>query len=282
MASNSEMNLPGTSGINNNHQNNNNNYIKTEFRDSEGDPTKKILIHICQLCETELKSDNEVKKHCEQKHDEQFLDTNNENNKSATILYGPAKVDKNGIWEKMKGLNNEQRTFVMHVYKCIKNNENLPLRIFLNGSAGVGKSYVIDTLYQLITHHYDTLPGASPDTTKVLLTALTGKAASNIDGMTIHSAFGLRVQSSRDVISEKRKKDTRKVMQDLKLIIIDEISFVSSELLERINKKLNSLFKSDKTFGGFSIIFVGDLLQLPPIGRLVFLPPKKSTGRSYR
>lgn len=70
----------------------------------------------------------------------------------------------------------------MHVLHCFKTNANLPLRLFLSGSAGVGKSTVINCLYQLLTHHFDNLPGADKDAMKVLL-----------NEMTLHTAFALPV-----------------------------------------------------------------------------------------
>lgn len=237
-----------------------------------------ILYYICLDCDQEeFANESDFKDHRAKKHGDEFCEPNSENEYLSPKLYSPARKPKDEILKLMEGLNDEQRSLVMYILKCIKTRTNLPLRIFLNGSAGVGKSYVINTLYQLISHHYDTVSGANPTTIKVLLTALTGKAASNINGMTIHSAFKLLVTGSKnDRMGEKMKKALRKETMDLKFIIIDEISFVSSDLLERVNKKLQDLYPSSSTFGGLSVIFVGDLLQLPPIGGLVFLPSKKS------
>lgn len=90
----------------------------------------------------------------------------------------------------MTKLNSKQREFVMHVLKCFKTNQNLPLRIFLSGSAGTGKSFVIKILYHLITKHLRSIPGdINEDSDVMLLAASTGVAAHLIGGNTFHSAF---------------------------------------------------------------------------------------------
>uniref|UniRef100_A0A1X7TXZ5 ATP-dependent DNA helicase n=1 Tax=Amphimedon queenslandica TaxID=400682 RepID=A0A1X7TXZ5_AMPQE len=70
-------------------------------------------------------------------------------------------------------------------------------------------------------------------------------------------------------------KASHKVMktelQDLKMVIIDEVSMVSSLNLTYIHMRINDLFESDEWFGGKNVLFVGDILQLPPVrGKPVF------------
>ena len=64
-------------------------------------------------------------------------------------------------------------------------------------------------------------------------------------------------------------KASHKVMktelQDLKMVIIDEVSMVSSLNLTYIHMRMNDLFQSDEWFGGKNVLFVGDILQLPPV-----------------
>ena len=66
-----------------------------------------------------------------------------------------------------------------------------PFHLFLSGSGGVGKSHLIKIIYQsaskLLQHH-----GGSLGKSRVLILAPTGVASININGKTIHSAFGLR------------------------------------------------------------------------------------------
>ena len=75
-------------------------------------------------------------------------------------------------------------------YILLKNKvSDLPLTTFLSDGAGVGKSWLINALYYAITNYLDGLVGENPDDTKVLKVALTGKAAYNIGGNTIHSVL---------------------------------------------------------------------------------------------
>lgn len=102
----------------------------------------------------------------------------------------PTRISSEKIHEMFENLNNEQREFAMHVLNCFKL-DILPLKIYSSGSAGVGKSYLINLLYQLITNYYDNEPGGDLDKMIVVLAAPSGKAAYLIDGMTLHTAFSL-------------------------------------------------------------------------------------------
>ena len=68
-----------------------------------------------------------------------------------------------------------------------------PLRLFITGNAGTGKSFLIKTLYSSVskTLHFRT---SSVDKPKVLLLAPTGVGAINISGTTIHSGLGIPVE----------------------------------------------------------------------------------------
>jgi len=59
----------------------------------------------------------------------------------------------------------------------------------------------------------------------------------------------------------------------VKLIICDELSMVSNQQLVFINKRLQEFFCTKEPFGGHSLIFVGDLWQLPPIGNSAIFSP---------
>lgn len=132
----------------------------------------------------------------------------------------------------------------------INNGEN----IFLTGSGGVGKSYVIDHI-------------STPNT---LICAPTGIAALNVGGITCHKAFGLPTEVVRD--KHRRvggKIDTTFVElfsdNSIQRIIIDEVSMLRRDYFELIDFKLKKIKKSDKPFGGIQVVVVGDFFQLEPI-----------------
>ena len=65
------------------------------------------------------------------------------------------------------------------------------------------------------------------------------------------------------------------MLQDLELIIIDEISMISADMLYKVNQRVCEIFISDDYFGGKLVLLVGDLMQLRPIkGRFIFEAPK--------
>ena len=92
-------------------------------------------------------------------------------------------------------LNKEQKEFFYHVLHLIKTSEE-PFYCFLSGGAGVGKSHVTKALYQAALKYYCTRPVIDFSQTKVLMLAPTGKAACNIKGSTIHSAFAIPASQS--------------------------------------------------------------------------------------
>lgn len=117
----------------------------------------------------------------------------NKKSETLTRFCIPQRVDSAELRKLMICLNTEQKEFVLHVLHCFKTQRKIPLKIFLSGSAGVGKSKVIEVLYQVITHYYDNKPGSEKDKIVVLLCAPSGKAAFLINGVTLHTAFALPV-----------------------------------------------------------------------------------------
>ena len=146
-----------------------------------------------------------------------------------------------------------------------------PLQIFITGGAGTGKSHLIKTVFAALTKTLS-YKSESAGKSKVLLLAPTGVAAVNIAGTTIHSALGIPIDCRGlqvPKLSNKRRCSLRLEFEDLKAIIIDEISMVSNKLLLHIHQRLLDIFgytnNCSKPFAGISIIVVGDLYQLPPV-----------------
>lgn len=149
------------------------------------------------------------------------------------------------------------------------------------GGAGVGKSTLIKAINQTVTRYFKRKPGVNPNTSFVFLAAPTGKAAFNIDGNTLHSLFQIPInQQERQFIplSNDTANTLFSIFINVKVIIIDEISMVGTKLFYYLNFRLQQIFKSDKLFGGISIIVLGDFKQLPPVGDAwIFTPYKNDT-----
>ena len=180
----------------------------------------------------------------------------------------PSRMSEDEFLDLCRRLNLIQRRIFLHTLHCFKTNKQLPMYLYIGGGAGVGKSTLIKALYEGLVRYFNSLPSTNPDTTKVLLTAPTGKAAHNIHGMTLYSAFALPVTEfggempnlSSSVLNTLRSK-----LLCLKLIIIDEISMVGSKIFSQINHRLKAILDTSLDFGGVSIICVGDFHQLRPV-----------------
>lgn len=127
--------------------------------------------------------------------------------------------------------------------------------VFLTGGAGVGKSYITN---EVITHYRKVGK-------QVVALGSTGVSAVNIGGFTVHSFFAFGISGNFEELaqSDKRNKkrliDLKKALKATDLIIIDEISMVSADLLDMISYRL----KANGFLG--KVLFVGDFFQLPPV-----------------
>ena len=179
----------------------------------------------------------------------------------------------------LRELNVKQRAIVMfHRNWCkkaiiaLKEGKPVePYHVFLSGPGGVGKSHVIRLIHS-DTLKFIRLSGTiEPDDVTVLLTAPTGVAAFNINGMTLHSAFllGRSKHCAFQPLGHDRMNTLGSKLSKLTLVIIDEVSMVGSNMLLEIHKRLQQIkgVSDDVIFGGVSILAVGDLYQLPPVGQ---------------
>ncbi|XP_078660053.1 uncharacterized protein LOC144904785 [Branchiostoma floridae x Branchiostoma belcheri] len=99
-------------------------------------------------------------------------------------------------------------------------------------------------------------------------------AAFGINGMTLHSALSLSCGLNRgkdyQPLSSDRLNTLRSRLGKLKLLVVDEVSMVGADLLYHIHRRLQDICGSpdpDSRFGGVSILAVGDLFQLQPVGQ---------------
>ncbi len=137
--------------------------------------------------------------------------------------------------------------------------------IFLTGKAGTGKS----TFLKYICNHTKK---------KYVVLAPTGIAAINAGGVTLHSFFKLPFRPmlpddpdlslSHGRIFEffKYPKEKRKIIAEVDLIIIDEISMVRADIIDCVDRILRVYSGNMRLpFGGKQLLFVGDVFQLEPV-----------------
>ncbi|XP_054166272.1 uncharacterized protein LOC128963769 [Oppia nitens] len=181
----------------------------------------------------------------------------------------PKIIDEDEYRKMMRSLNIEQRNITMDILHRFKTGKT-PFNIILMGSAGVGKSHVLKCIYQSIIRFINTIQGTDLDSIKILITAYTGKAAWNVDGITLHAALAFPHQQISGGNLNKLSADTSNTMRcklkDLKLLVIDEISLCSNKIFNWIDKRLKEIFQNTLPFGGISILLIGDLHQAKPVG----------------
>lgn len=132
--------------------------------------------------------------------------------------------------------------------------------VYLTGSAGTGKTYLINQYIDYLKHRE----------VPVAVTASTGIAATHIGGQTIHSWSGIGIRENirkadLDQISKNRQAISR--IKDVQVLIIDEISMLSGKVLTGISDILKHFRHSREPFGGVQLILSGDFFQLPPVSR---------------
>ncbi|WP_294247432.1 helix-turn-helix domain-containing protein [uncultured Chryseobacterium sp.] len=142
--------------------------------------------------------------------------------------------------------------------------------VFLTGKAGTGKTTFLNDFVKRTRK-------------KHIVIAPTGIAAINAGGVTIHSMFGLplrtflptteRIDTSManniaDLMPHfKYRKDKLKLLREVEVIIIDEVSMLRADVLDMMDFSLRFIRRNNQRFGGVQMLFIGDLYQLPPVVR---------------
>lgn len=131
---------------------------------------------------------------------------------------------------------------------------------FLTGGPGSGKTHTVNEYVAWLRRH-----GIEP-----ARTASTGIAATHIGGMTIHSWSGIGIRETitpRDLDEITSKEHVVRRIVKTPVLIIDEISMLSGQTLEGIERVIREARRSERAFGGMQVVFVGDFFQLPPVAK---------------
>ena len=175
---------------------------------------------------------------------------------------------------------NDAKKFVQAV-KRKRPRPKAPLLI-VHGGAGTGKSTVIDTLFLALERIFRK-EGDNPNHPYIIWTTFTGNAALIIKGQTLHTSFNLPFGNEVLSLSDKLRDAKRTVLQNLKVLIIDEISLVKSDILYQINFRLmKDIFQNELLFGGVAVFVFGDIMQIKPTkGSFVFSSPYDERLKLY-
>ncbi|MFT4740038.1 MAG: energy-coupling factor transporter ATP-binding protein EcfA2 [Marivirga sp.] len=149
---------------------------------------------------------------------------------------------------------------------------NTNRHIFLTGKAGSGKTTL---LRHIIANTFK----------NVAVTAPTGIAAINAQGVTLHSllqlpfgtflpndsaytdnAYGAQIHTPKTFLSQfKMYANKRAIIRAIELLVIDEVSMLRADMLDCIDLVLRTVKRDPRPFGGTQLLFIGDMNQLPPI-----------------
>jgi transposase len=152
-------------------------------------------------------------------------------------------------------------------YKLI---EGTGKNIFLTGKAGTGKTTFLRSLANSLMKNY-------------VIAAPTGIAAINAGGVTLHSLLFLplsgfvpdstyrhtenvNVNTPKTIINHvKFNRQRLKLLREMELLVIDEASMLRADVLDMADAVLRIARKNKQPFGGVQLLFIGDLMQLPPV-----------------
>ena len=160
----------------------------------------------------------------------------------------------------------DENEFIQLAAEYINNTNR---HLFLTGKAGTGKTtFLTEIRHQTFKN--------------TIVAAPTGIAAINAGGVTLHSLFhlpfgafypenvpfkGERVNTPQSVMAQFKMNNTkRKLLRELELLIIDEVSMLRADLLDCIDLILRHVRRRKmEPFGGLQLLLIGDLHQLPPV-----------------
>ena len=123
--------------------------------------------------------------------------------------------------------------------------------IFITGSAGTGKSFVLLQIIKQLRDLYHHVP----------VVAHTGIAASLVSGSTIYSYFRI----SPGQLSQKVTPKVNVRWTKLQCLVMEEVSMIEPALFIFLDRQARLSRNSEEPFGGVQLILCGDFLQLPPI-----------------
>ena len=167
-----------------------------------------------------------------------------ETNKTSAIPnFMPQVLPDDGTAKGIYSLNSKQREDFNVVHTWAKDYEKYDghhvesVHVFISGSGGTGKSHLVKVIYNTIskTLLYHCKDSEKP---KIIFVGPTGISAVNIGGATIHSGLGIEPGIHLLGLNDKSKAGLRNRLSEVKLLIIDGLSMVSSDLWADVDSRL--------------------------------------------
>lgn len=213
-------------------------------------PTSKKLYDETLKFKTESKQyqTNTKTKYTQSKTTNTNTNTNTTNNTNNT------NTNESELEEKLKDLCKNLNVEQTAAFEKLKKGRN----VFLTAAAGCGKSFLINVFRLWAkTRHLS-----------IAVTSTTGVSAVLINGTTLHSFAGIGLgESSKETLLKtvRNKHMACNRWRYTKILVIDEVSMLSSDILEKINYIAQEIRGDPRPFGGMHVVFVGDFYQLAPV-----------------
>lgn len=149
----------------------------------------------------------------------------------------------------------QQRAFQLVADRSLTHEPD-PLRMYISGPAGTGKSQVINCLRAFFERRNQSR--------RLRVCWFMGIAARNVSGMTLHAA--LSINGRKKLLGQSHSDaDLMAMWEGVDFLFIDEVSMISCGFLSQISKALLKAKGNILAFGGINVIFAGDFAQLPPV-----------------
>jgi uracil-DNA glycosylase len=170
---------------------------------------------------------------------------------------------------KIASLTSEQLNLISHLLDGSN--------IFLTGCGGCGKTYLLNAIsseFPTLKRHISTIqsPGTITKPVRIQMCAMTGCAAlllgSNVKTLHSWAGIGLGKGTVHELFIKIRRNS--KAMRNwlcTDILVIDEISMMSADLLDKLNALGKRIRSNSKPFGGIQLLLVGDFYQLPPVNK---------------
>ena len=170
------------------------------------------------------------------------------------------RVSSSSNWDEDEEEDGEKETMTreqLAIYDAVMQGKN----VYFEGEAGTGKSFVLRSVIESLKKIY-------PHPAAVGVTASTGISALAMNGRTLHNwaKMGLIDKTVKTVAAMARSANLyAKHIKLTKVLIIEEISMISADVLDTLDEVLQKIRKNMRTFGGIQLVVCGDFHQLPPV-----------------
>ena len=156
-----------------------------------------------------------------------------------------------------------------------------PMQMFVHGPGGTGKTEIVKALVNLLEVYQKQYHVEPSKACSVVCTAFTGVAADNIGGPTLNSLFKIYQNSKNGPLlpGSDSAEHIEKWASKCVLLVIDELSMISSDLFNMIEERLRTVASVDpltgqvrntEPFGGMNVLVLGDFFQLQPAGSPIY------------